>query len=127
MKSLDKMAELAGLFEAKLRRRAQVSASAQAGDFQHALEGANLWSYNSIASVINPFLDKIGFQSKFDTEIVVDKTGTVKIVAKGVDPKIAQVQAFLQKAIAPKMSSIFKNNKLAAADTVVVPWLSQAG
>lgn len=128
MRSLEKLFKLSDKIEIKLKKYAQeMSNSAQAADFQHALETANLWSYNSISTILNPFLDKIGYQSKFNTEIIIDKTGAVKILVKGGDPKDAQVQAFFQKMFAPKMASIFKANKLAAYDTVVVPWLSQAG
>ncbi len=126
MRSVRELNKLANKFEEKLNKIAQTT-SAQSGDFQGALERAKLWDYNSISNTLNPFLDKIGYQSKFDTDIIVDKNGGVKIVVKGNDPKNPQVQSFLQQNIAPKMSSIFKNNKLAVTDTIVVPWLSQAG
>lgn len=128
MKSLEKLFKLADKFEKNLKVWAQVHGfSAQAGDFQDALKAAKLWDYNDIASSLNSFLNKIDYQSKFDTDIMVDKNGAVKIIVKGNDPKNPKVQNFLQTVVAPKMASVFKSKSLKPTDSMLVPWLSQAG
>lgn len=124
MKSLEKMSNLADLFEQKLTKQAQV-VGAQSADVQDALAAAKLWD---LSAQVAPMLNQAGVPdtASVATSIIVDKLLNVNFLATTQPPhaSAAKLAQLLKNAYSAKMKAALQAAKLSVADTITVKWLA---